>query len=399
MDSNNAILAISLLFSIWCATCVAQSSNVYNVKEHGALGNGKNDDTKAFQAAWDVSCAVEGNPTILIPKGSYLVGPLLFKGPCKGVMTIDLRGQLLASTNLNAYTKNWVDFQYINGLVISGGGIFNGQGSSAWPYNKCPKKWSCKILPMSLVFSFVKNAKIKSISSLDSKLFHIHIFSSENFDIESVTINAPGDSPNTDGIHVADSTNVTITDATIGTGDDCISIGPGNSNLTISNVHCGPGHGISVGSLGKNSGETDVLGLTVRNCTLNGTTNGLRIKTWQSSPTLLKAAHFTYEDITMNNVYNPIIIDQEYCPYVSCAEKDPSRVQIYDIKFTNVKGTSSSAEAIKFICSSSFPCQGVILNDIDLHYTGDARGNKTTTSTCANVQGKSNENVKPNPCI
>lgn len=149
----------------------------------------------------------------------------------------------------------------------------------------------------------------------------MHIFKSENLDIESVTIRAPGNSPNTDGIHIADSTNVTITNAIIGTGDDCISIGPGNSNLNISNVLCGPGHGISVGSLGKNLGETDVVGLTVRNCTLNGTTNGLRIKTWQSSPTPLKAAHFTYEDIIMNNVYNPIIIDQEYCPYASCSEK------------------------------------------------------------------------------
>ncbi|KAG6466865.1 hypothetical protein ZIOFF_075361 [Zingiber officinale] len=366
MNSNNGAiqLAISLLFSIWCTTCVAgQSGNaIYNVKDHGALGNGQNDDTKAFQAAWDASCAIEGNPTILIPMGSYLVGPLHFKGPCKSAMAIDLRGQLLASTHLNAYTKDWIEFQYINGLVISGGGIFHGQGSSAWPYNECPKKW-------------------------------------KNFDIESVTISAPGDSPNTDGIHIADSTNVTITNATIGTGDDCISIGPGNSNLNISNVHCGPGHGISVGSLGKNSGETDVVGLTVKNCTLNATTNGLRIKTWQSSPSRLKAAQFTYQDITMNNVYNPIIIDQEYCPYISCAGKDPSRVQIYDIKFTNVKGTSSSAEAIKFICSSSFPCQGVVLNDIDLRYTGDATGNKTTTSTCANVRGKSNGNVKPNPCI
>lgn len=85
---------------------------------------------------------------MLVPEGSYAVGPLTFKGPCKGVTRVDMRGQLLASTDLNAYTNNWIDFQYIDGLVIYGGGIFNGQGASAWPHNECPKKWSCKLLPM-----------------------------------------------------------------------------------------------------------------------------------------------------------------------------------------------------------------------------------------------------------
>ncbi|XP_042466256.1 exopolygalacturonase-like [Zingiber officinale] len=379
--------------------CVAQSNGVYNVKDHGATGNGQTDDTKAFQAAWNASCAANGWSTMLVPEGSYLVGPLAFKGPCKGVKRLELRGQLLASTNLNAYTNNWIDFQYIDGLIIYGGGIFNGQGALAWPHNECPKKWSCKLLPMSLVFSFVSNAVVKNISSIDSKLFHMHIFSSKNLEFQSLKISAPGNSPNTDGIHIADSTNITIANAIIGTGDDCISIGPGNTNLTILNVLCGPGHGISVGSLGKNSNEKDVVGLTVRNCAFNGTTNGLRIKTWKSSPVPLTAAHFVYENIIMHNVYNPIIIDQEYCPYVSCVEKDPSRVQIHDIKFTNVKGTSSSREAIKFVCSRSVPCASVELNDIDLHYTGDATGNATATSTCLNIQGRSNGNVKPSSCI
>ena len=96
----------------------------------------------------------------------------------------------------------------------------------------------------TLVLDFVKNAQIRGITLLNSKFFHMNIFSCENVVVDKVTITAPGDSPNTDGIHVGDSTNVTISGATIGTGDDCISIGPGNSNLWIERVACGPGHGI-----------------------------------------------------------------------------------------------------------------------------------------------------------
>ncbi|THU63776.1 hypothetical protein C4D60_Mb01t19400 [Musa balbisiana] len=63
--------------------------------------------------------------------------------------------------------------------------------------------------------------------------------------------NAPQDSPNTDGIHIADSTNIQVVNSVIGSGDDCISIGPGYTNLTIFNVLCGPGHDISDHSLVK----------------------------------------------------------------------------------------------------------------------------------------------------
>ena len=62
--------------------------------------------------------------------------------------------------------------------------------------------------------------------------------------MQGVRVTATGNSPNIDGIHVQLSSSVTILDSKIGTGDDCISIGPGTNNLWIENVACGPGHGI-----------------------------------------------------------------------------------------------------------------------------------------------------------
>ncbi|URE33335.1 Glycosyl hydrolases family 28 [Musa troglodytarum] len=287
---------------------------------------------------------------------------------------------------------------YINGLVISGGGRFNGQGASAWPYNQCKKTQDCKPLPMNLVFSFVVNAAIKSISSIDSMFFHIHIFGSRNITFDSIKISAPGDSPNTDGIHIANSANIQVSNSVIGTGDDCISIGPGCTNLTIFRVLCGPGHGISVGSLGKNAGEKDVIGLYVSKCNLTGTTNGLRIKTLQSSPSTLKASHFRFEQIIMNNVYNPIIIDQNYCPSANCPKKNPSLVKITDIKYRNIMGTFLSPVAYNLVCSEAAPCEGVELSDISLKYNGNGK-QANNASICVHVYGSSNGNVKPDPCI
>lgn len=75
-------------------------------------------------------------------------------------------------------------------------------------------------------------------------MFHITINGCKNVIIKGLRVSASSNSPNTDGIHVQSSSNVTIINSKIGTGDDCISVGPGISNLQIENISCGPGHGI-----------------------------------------------------------------------------------------------------------------------------------------------------------
>ncbi|URE33336.1 Glycosyl hydrolases family 28, partial [Musa troglodytarum] len=284
----------------------------------------------AFVAAWSAACAVQGKATIVIPEGAYLLGPTIFKGPCNGIMVVE----------------DLMDKELLHGLITNA------------KRHRIANPYPC----------FVVNAAIKSISSIDSMFFHIHIFGSRNITFDSIKISAPGDSPNTDGIHIANSANIQVSNSVIGTGDDCISIGPGCTNLTIFRVLCGPGHGISVGSLGKNAGEKDVIGLYVSKCNLTGTTNGLRIKTLQSSPSTLKASHFRFEQIIMNNVYNPIIIDQNYCPSANCPKNEAA------------------------------PCEGVELSDISLKYNGNGK-QANNASICVHVYGSSNGNVKPDPCI
>jgi len=85
---------------------------------------------------------------------------------------------------------------------------------------------------------------ISGLTSMNSQMFHIAFNGCQNVKTQGVNIMAAGNSPNTDGIHVQMSSHVTIVNSKIRTGDDCISIGPGTSNLWIENIACGPGHGI-----------------------------------------------------------------------------------------------------------------------------------------------------------
>jgi len=168
-------------------------------------------------------------------------------------------------------------------------------------------------------FDYVTNSRVTHLKSINSMGVHMNVYECTGMKFDRIHLIAPEDSPNTDGIHIGESTHVHISDSVIATGDDCISMGPGSSSINISNVQCGPGHGISVGSLGRSANEEDVSGLTVKNCTFNGTQNGLRVKTWASS-FASNVFDLTFQDINMDNVNNPIIIDQQYCPSGNCQQ-------------------------------------------------------------------------------
>ena len=89
-----------------------------------------------------------------------------------------------------------------------------------------------------------------------------------------------------------------------------------------------------MGSLGKYENEEDVKGITVKNCTMVGTENGIRIKTYPGSKES-SASSMLFQDIVMNNVKNPIIIDQGYCPKSKCSNKAVSLIRhIFSIEQT-----------------------------------------------------------------
>ncbi|MBA0833507.1 hypothetical protein Goarm_005943 [Gossypium armourianum] len=417
-----------------------RTSHFFNVKTFGAQADGLTDDTKAFLSAWNKACQATGEVDIMIPKGTYLVGPLKFAGPCENVskIIVHMKGYLKATTNLFKYGDGagWVEFRWIEGLTLTGGGTFDGQGAKAWPYNSCSTDFNCKLLPTVCFFHlahqlclqivhvinnlfpqsfelayktdeekvlFQQNVKflamnrtiVRGITSVNSKFFHMALVECKNFKGSKIKISAPADSPNTDGIHIQRSSGVYFTRSLIGTGDDCISIGQGNSQVTITSISCGPGHGISVGSLGRYKDEGDVSGLVVRDCTMIGTSNGIRIKTWANSPGRSAATNMTFENINMENVTNPIIIDQAYCPFASCTPMGPSQVKLSDIYFKKIKGTSLSAVAVALECSKGIPCQDIYLEDVHLEL---ATGEKQVTSTCKNVRAKYIGTQIPPPC-
>ncbi|KAL8512460.1 hypothetical protein ACS0TY_018801 [Phlomoides rotata] len=363
------------------------------VNKYGAVPDGRTDNSQAFLRAWKDACKYEGRSVVLIPEGKYLVETVSFEGPCKFPIALVIRGTLKAPTDPGKFSTNtWIAFRYINRLTVAGGGFLDGTGSAAWKYNDCQSNPNCMALPASMRFDFVVNSKIHHLKSFNSKNTHINLFACTNMSISNVRISAPGESPNTDGIHIGSSSNIRISKSIISTGDDCVAMVSGSHNIDISDVACGPGHGISIGSLGKGHDER-VSNIRVRNCTFLGTDNGVRIKTWGAASDGSSASYIVFEDIVMKNVRNPIVIDQQYCPIPNCLSGN-SGVQIQDVMFKNIWGVSNTKVALNIECSEIRPCKDIKLIDIRLAFNG--RG--PSTAVCSNVQGSSNGRVIPRGC-
>ncbi|XP_034923869.2 exopolygalacturonase-like [Populus alba] len=373
-----AIISFSVVLLL-ASTTQAQSNGVFDVTKYGA---GK-DITEALTNAWKSACASTKASKVLIPSGTYWLRRVTLAGPCKAAIKLQVDGILQAPVDPDKLSGgHWVNFRYIDQFTLSGRGTFDGQGKVAWSKSTCQKYKDCDSLPMNIRFDFITNALVRDITSRDSKNFHVNVLGCRNLTFQHFTVRAPGESVNTDGIHIGRSTGIYIIDSKIGTGDDCISVGDGTEELHITGVTCGPGHGISVGSLGKYPNEKPMSGIFVKNCTISDTTNGVRIKSW---PNLYGgvASNMHFEDIVMNNVQNPVIIDQVYCPWNQCSLKAPSKVKISDVSFKSIRGTSATPVAVRIACSSGFPCQNVKLANINLAYRGPGGPAK---SQCSNVK-------------
>ncbi|OAY73922.1 Polygalacturonase [Ananas comosus] len=386
--------SLLLLLLIHCCFPSAEAAAVYNITDFGAKPDGQTDSTKALLDAWAAACgSAEPASTIYVPDGFFTVGQAVFTGPCNtNGVTIECDGTLVAPSDYSvlASAGQWLKFERVEGLSIFGGTI-DGRGSSFWA-NKASNS-GCPNGAPSLYVANSNDVLISGLRSVDSQLYHIVIDGCDRVRVQGVMITAPGNSPNTDGIHVEDSTNVTVAEALIQTGDDCISVGPGTSNLWIENVVCGPGHGISIGSLGKRYEERGVENVTVRSTVFTGSMNGLRIKTWgRPSDGFVRGVAF--EHALMQNVRNPIIIDQNYCPSnINCPDQN-SGVRISQVQYTDIQGSSASQVAVNFNCSASNPCSGIELRDIKLDYDG-----KPAESSCMHANGTASGTVIPPSCF
>ncbi|PON74215.1 Glycoside hydrolase [Parasponia andersonii] len=364
----------------------SSSPQIFNVDDFGARGDGT-DDSQAFIKAWNRACSSKVG-VILVPQNRvYHLKPITFSGPCKSSqLTMRISGIIKASPRRSDYekdTRHWMVFDSVQNLRVEGGGTINGNGRKWW-------KNSCKInKALAVTFYECKNLRVANLRFKNAQQMHLNFQKCVNVQVVNLRVIAPGNSPNTDGIHITDTQNIQIMNSVIKTGDDCISIVSGSKNVRATDITCGPGHGISIGSLGAGNSEAEVSNVIVNRARFSGTTNGVRIKTWQGGSGYAK--NIIFQNIAMRNVSNPIIIDQNYCDQDEPCHEQDSAVQISNVMYNNIKGTSDSQVAVKFECSKSFPCQGISLQNVNFVREGEGE----VEASCENVSFDKSGRVSP----
>ncbi|KAK4785435.1 hypothetical protein SAY86_002124 [Trapa natans] len=220
------------------------SGATYNVMDFGAQGDGSSDDTKAFEGAWAAACKVEAS-TVLVPEGyEFLVGPISFSGPyCQADITFQLNGKIYAPTESDVWGRGllwWIEFTKLKGITIQGSGTIDGRGSVWWdqapyddpiddgeeelavPYSDTVEGGST--MP-ALRFYGSFNVTVTGITIRNSPQCHLKFDNCVGVLVHDIAISSPGDSPNTDGIHLQNSKDVLIhsSDLACGERSSCIS--------------------------------------------------------------------------------------------------------------------------------------------------------------------------------
>ncbi|KAI3971403.1 hypothetical protein MKX01_006743 [Papaver californicum] len=215
----------------------------FDVLKYGAKPNGRDDCSEAFVQAWNAACHHPGgNARLVVPPGKYKLLPVVFQGPCTSEqIVVQVQGIVTGSDDVSDYSENqWILFENINGLVLSGGGTFDGSGKKTWKYNDCRSNPSCQLLAAGLKFSNVAKGIVRQVNSINPQGFHVSLDRCNDFEIDNMHLTAPKTSPNTDGIHISTSNNIRISGSTIATGGNCISVDQGSTNVPVPKVACGP---------------------------------------------------------------------------------------------------------------------------------------------------------------
>ena len=199
------------------------AEQVCNVVAFGAVSDDGKADTAAVQAAID-QCGDKGGK-VVVPSGTYLLGQIRLRSNME--LHLSPGAVLKASSNLadfpaqtaiheSATHRPFIFGAGVSNLSVTGLGVIDGSGPDYWGKEDRDR------IRFGLIVQGCTNVKVRDISVRDTPMFLMGVMDCDNVVVDGVTLTAPADSPNTDGLQVIDSHDVRISNCLISVGDDGI---------------------------------------------------------------------------------------------------------------------------------------------------------------------------------
>ena len=283
----------------------------FMLTDYGGVGDGKTMNTDAFRNAI-AAAAKSGGGTVVVPAGRFVCGSInLTSG-------LDLHlakgAVLLVSSNFDDFPverghhRDIITAKGMHDIRISGEGTIDGQGAPWWTAFRAKQLQARR--PQMIRLTDCRRVELDGFSTLNPPNTHCSLVNCTDVTIHGLTMEAPGNSPNTDALNVSGK-NYVIADCKINTGDDNIVLvgrgaaGP-TENFTITNCSLGVGHGLSIGS--HTSGG--VRNVRVESVNFEGTTSGIRLKAARDRGGAVE--NLSYQHIVMKGVKYPIFVSSYY---------------------------------------------------------------------------------------
>ncbi len=312
-----------------------------SVRDFGAVGDGITDDTAALQAAIDC-CPTGGRVTV--PAGTYFTRPLVLKShitwelkqdavilgdPCEDHYPL-LPGEIRDAQTGEAHQitswegnpfpgrQSFISAHYATDIQIVGQGIIDGNAVNGnWWVDVKKRKIS---RPKLVWLNKCQDITFHGITGRNSACWNFHPFFSRNIYFYNTAVEAPKDSPNTDGTDPESCDNVQYIGMRFSVGDDAIAIKAGKMYMgmkyktpatrhLVRNCLMEYAHGAMTLGSEMSGGVKD---LKVTQCYFKHTDRGLRIKTRRGRGKYAIIDGVEFSNIYMENVMTPIVMNMYY---------------------------------------------------------------------------------------
>ena len=378
-------------------------ARTFEIRDHGAVGDGTRSNTRAFQRTIE-ACHEAGGGTIRVPAGTWLTGPIHL---CSNANLHLEQGALVRfSTRVEDYLPvvftRWEGVECYNyspliyardcqNVAVTGEGILDGQGQAWWHW-KTLQQAAAKALydaefegvpvekriygteeaalrPQFLQWIGCRNVLVEGVTFLNGPMWTVHPVYCENVLVRGITVQSQG--PNTDGLNPDSCRNVLVENCTFATGDDCIAINAGMNedgwrvsrpceNIVIRNCTMSEGHGaVAIGS-GMSGGVRNVH---ISGCQITGGDQGIRLKSMRGRGGFVENVYV--EKIQMAGLRREAIVLNMFYGSSTAASRSSAPPAFRNIQIRDVVcERAGTAVAIRGLPEQ--PIERVVLEDLHL---------------------------------
>lgn len=284
---------------------------VFNIKDYGASGNEADDAGPAIQKAIDEAAAAGGG-VVYLPPGAYTSGTINLRSHVN--IYLETGATLFASEKPEAFdfqkekSKDALFFgENLEDIVIGGHGTVDGQATYFWAPDTIERSFLHKklivasgksqmrsypmgfpnrsVYPHLIWLGHAKDVSITGLRFLHSPSWTFALYDCQRLTVDNVYIyTSLKEAVWADGIDMASCKDVSISNSTIITGDDCIifitgidSWGPTTpcEHITVTNCHLSSASAAIKFSEGNSLVIRDIV---IDNCTIFDSNRGLTLQ-------------------------------------------------------------------------------------------------------------------------